>query len=305
MNDGIQSSLIKRKKGKRIKSDLVFNIVIYGLSALLLLITLYPVYYVVIASFSDANAVGAGKVILWPVDFTLIAYKELIAYEALWIGYRNTILYTIGYVIASLFVNVTAGFALSRKELPGRKWISKVYMLPMFFGGGMIPTFVIIQKIGLLNNPLSQILPSAVAIYYIIVARTFFTNSIPEELWDASQIDGCGVIQYFVKIVLPLSKAILAVIALWSAVAQWNSYFNAMLYLNDENLGTLQLALRKVLILNDISMGTGGRGFTDRAQLALLLKYASAVVSSAPIMCMYPFVQKYFNQGVMVGSVKG
>lgn len=305
MNDGIQSSLIKRKKGKRIKSDLVFNIVIYGLSALLLFITLYPVYYVVIASFSDANAVGAGKVIFWPVDFTLIAYKELIAYEALWIGYRNTILYTIGFVIASLFVNVTAGFALSRKELPGRKWISKVYMLPMFFGGGMIPTFIIIQKIGLLNNPLSQILPSAVAIYYIIVARTFFTNSIPEELWDASQIDGCGVIQYFVKIVLPLSKAILAVIALWSAVAQWNSYFNAMLYLNDENLGTLQLALRKVLILNDISMGTGGLGFTDRVQLALLLKYASAVVSSAPIMCLYPFVQKYFNQGVMVGSVKG
>lgn len=305
MNDGIQSSLIKRKKGKRIKSDLVFNIVIYGLSALLLLITLYPVYYVVIASFSDANAVGAGKVIFWPVDFTLIAYKELIAYEALWIGYRNTILYTIGFVIASLFVNVTAGFALSRKELPGRNWISKVYMLPMFFGGGMIPTFIIIQKIGLLNNPLSQILPSAVAIYYIIVARTFFTNSIPEELWDASQIDGCGVIQYFVKIVLPLSKAILAVIALWSAVAQWNSYFNAMLYLNDENLGTLQLALRKVLILNDMSMGAGGRGFTERAQLAVLLKYASAVVSSAPIMCMYPFVQKYFNQGVMVGSVKG
>lgn len=305
MNDGIQNSLIKRKKGRRINSDLVFNIVIYGLSVLLLLITLYPVYYVVIASFSDANAVGAGKVIFWPVDFTLIAYKELIAYDALWIGYRNTILYTIGFVIASLFVNVTAGFALSRKELPGRSWISKVYMLPMFFGGGMIPTFIIIQKIGLLNNPLSQILPSAVAIYYIIVARTFFTNSIPEELWDASQIDGCGVIQYFVKIVLPLSKAILAVIALWSAVAQWNSYFNAMLYLNDENLGTLQLALRKVLILNDISMGTGGLGFADRAQLALLLKYASAVVASAPIMCMYPFVQKYFNQGVMVGSVKG
>jgi len=290
----------------KINSDKVFDLTIYILSAVFLFICLYPIYFVLIASFSDPVAAGKGEVILWPIGMNLRAYEKLVEYKDLWIGYRNTIFYTLGATVASLLVNVTAGFALSRKELPGRKWISICYMFPMFITGGMIPTYVVVKAVGLINNPLSQILPTAVVIYYIIVVRTFFTNSIPEELWDAARIDGCGVMSYFIKIVLPLSKAILAVIGLWAAVTQWNSYFNAMIYLDDRNLGTLQLALRRILILSEsLSDATAGNDYEEMARLSILLKYASVVVSSLPIMCIYPFVQKYFNQGVMVGSVKG
>lgn len=289
---------------KKSASDKIFDAVIYTLAFLMLLICLYPMYFIVIASFSDPSLVGTGQVLLWPKNVTFVAYKKLIEYPKLWIGYRNTILYTIVGTIMVLAVNIPAGFVFSRKELPGRKWIMSLYLIPMFFGGGLIPTYMVVRDLHLLNTFWVIVVPFAVSTYYIIVSRTFFMTSIPEDLWDSARIDGCNVMQYFRRIVLPLSKAVLSVIGLWAAVGQWNSYFTALIYVQDENLVPLQLVLRSILINNQATLNSGAvHGETQ--QVANLLKYAVIVVSSAPIMCLYPFVQKYFNQGVMLGSVKG
>ena len=303
-NPGI--SVKKRSIGMtNTMKDKVFNIIIYGIATIMILLTLYPMYFILIASISNPSDVAVGKVILFPSGFRLDGYKEVFAFSQLWVGYRNTIVYTILGTFVSLFVNIPAGFALSRKQLPGRSWIQFFYMVPMFIGGGLIPTYMILQKFNLIDNPLVMIVPFSVSTYYIVVARTFFNSSIPEELWDSAQIDGCGSLRYFMRIVLPLSTAILAVIGLWTAVAQWNSYFNALVYLRDENLVTLQLVVRNILINNKASLSAGGTAVAEAQQKADLIKYAVIVITAAPIMCLYPLVQKYFNQGVMLGAVKG
>lgn len=297
----------RRKKIRKSRADWIFDIAIYTVAVLLIFLCLYPVYFVVIASISNPSMVGTGKVVLWPKGITFEAYKKAFAYPELWIGYRNTIFYTIGYTFMGLFVNVTAGYAMSR-NLPGKKLITVYYMIPMFFGGGLVPTFLLVNQLGLVDTPWVIIIPFSVSTYNILVARTFFRTSIPEELWDSAQIDGCRPIPYFIKVVMPLSKAIFAVLGLWLAVAQWNQYYTALVYLRNENLTTLQLVLRGILIANRVTEEgsnavQGVHGMTQ--QMADLIKYALIVISTAPIMCLYPFVQKYFNQGVMLGSVKG
>ena len=193
-----------------------------------------------------------------------------------------------------------------KKELYGKKLFNMFYLIPMFFTGGLIPTYMVVKNLGLTDTMTVMVLPFSVVTYYIIVGRTFFENSIPDELWEAAQLDGCGYISFFFKICLPLSKAIIAVIALWAAVGQWNGYFNALIYLRSEALQPLQIVLRNILISNQtISSMMTGSAAVEAKQMADLIKYAVIVVSSAPIMCMYPFVQKYFNQGVMLGAVKG
>lgn len=295
-----------KRKIRKSKQDKVFDFVIYTIAAIFIIITLYPMYFIVIASISDPKAVAAGSVILAPVGFSLKGYEHLIQYRDLWIGYRNTILYAIVGTAICLAVNIPAAYALSRKDLYGRKFFVIFYMIPMFFGGGLIPTFINIQKFGLYDTFWVLVLPFSVITYYIIVARTFFDSSIPQDLWEAAQLDGAGTMRYFFGIVLPLSKAIIAVIALWSAVAQWNSYFNAMIYLRNEDLRPLQLILRQILINNQAASAMlTGTAASEAQEMAELIKYSIIVISSAPIMCMYPFVQKYFNQGVMVGSLKG
>ena len=302
----IRTSVKKPARIRRSQSDLVFNLFIYGFAILTLIIVLYPLYFVVIASFSSPNAVSAGKVWFYPVGFTLDGYSELLKHADIWIGYRNTIAYTLVGTLIGIVVNIPAAYALSRKDLAGRGFFTFLFVFTMFFSGGLIPTYLTVQDFHLYDTFWVMVLPFSVSVYNIIVARTFFSTSIPSDLWDAAQIDGCGNIRYFFQIVIPLSKAVIAVIGLWTAVWHWNSYFNALIYLKDPNLYPLQLILRDILITNNMqsAMGTG-----EAAQIALrkaaLMRYAVIIVSTVPIMVFYPFVQKYFNQGVMIGAVKG
>ncbi|ACT04198.1 carbohydrate ABC transporter permease [Paenibacillus sp. JDR-2] len=286
-------------------SDKLLEILLYIWAAIVLIIVLYPLYFIIIASFSDPSAVGNGKVWLFPKGFTVDGYKELLNHSNIWIGYRNTIVYTVVGTLIGLIVNVSAGYALSRKDLVGRKFLSLFFIFTMFFNGGLVPTFLTIRDFHLYDTFLVMVLPFSVAVFDIIVARTFFRTGIPTELWEAAQIDGCGNLRFYAQMVLPLSKPIIAVLALWFAVGQWNSYFNALIYLQDKNLYPLQLILRDILVTNQMqtALGTG-----EAAQIALrlanLLRYSVIIVATVPIMCIYPFVQKHFNKGVMIGAVK-
>lgn len=287
-------------------SDILFDAIVYFISFMVIVLIVYPLYFVVIASFSDPNAVATGQVWLYPKGFTLDGYEELLRQSRIWVGYRNTILYTFLGTLIALLVNIPAAYALSRKDLIGRKGLMAYFVFTMFFSGGTIPIFLVVSKLNLIDTVTVMVLPFAVSAYNIIVARTFFVSSIPNELLDSAKIDGCGNTRFFVQIVLPLSKAILAVIGLWTAVGHWNSYFNALIYLRNPSLLPLQIVLRDILITSNMqgSMGTG-----EAAQIALrlanLLRYSSIIVSTVPILLAYPFIQKHFNQGVMIGSVKG
>ncbi len=294
------------KDSNKVKEISPFNLVLYSLSAVALVIILYPIYFVVIASFSDSAAVASGQVWLWPKGFTLDGYNELLKHKDVWIGYRNTIMYTVTGTVIGLFVNLTAAYALSRKDLVGRKFLMLLFVFTMFFNGGLIPTFLTVKQFGLYNTFLVMVLPFSVSAYNIIVARTFFQNVIPSDLWDQARIDGCGNIRYFIQIVLPLSKAIISVLGLWIAVGMWNSYFNALIYLKNSELHPLQLVLRNILITNNMQTALGsGEAAQVALRLANLMRYSVIVVSILPIMCVYPFIQKYFNKGVMIGAVKG
>nr|WP_270790521.1 carbohydrate ABC transporter permease [Enterococcus diestrammenae] len=278
---------------------------IYGGAILLILLIVYPLWFVIIASFSDPADVANGHIWFWPREWKLDGYKALFEQSLILRSYLNTILYTVVGTIFALLVNIPAGYALSRSDLYGKKYLSVFYVIPMFVSGGLIPIYLTVKQVGLLDNFWVMVIPFAVSSYNIIVARTFFNNSIPEGLWEAAQIDGCSTIRYFISIVVPLSKAILAVIGLWTAVGIWNSWFNALIYLTDENLQPLQLILRRLLISNQTlqNQATGSLASELRAT-ADMMKYAAIVVSTAPIMMLYPFLQKYFNQGVMIGAIK-
>ena len=295
-----------RHRVRRQRKDVVFDVILYTICALLLIVILYPLWFIIIASFSDPSAVAGGHVWLWPVGFTLEGYQELLRQPQVWLGYRNTIAYTVVGTLIGLAVNIPAAYALSRRDLWGRKGLMGLYVFTMFFSGGLIPIFLTVQQAGLYNTFWVLVLPFSVSAYNIIVARTFFETSLPPDLWDAAQIDGCGNLRFFFTMALPLSKAVISVIALWTAVGQWNSYVNALIYIRDENLYPLQLIMRNILITNQnfAALGTG-----EAAMIAMrranLVRYAMIIIATVPIMCVYPFIQKYFDQGVMIGAVKG
>ncbi|MEN1987057.1 MULTISPECIES: carbohydrate ABC transporter permease [unclassified Paenibacillus] len=290
---------------KRRSRMTVGEAVLYAFAILFLIAVIYPIYFIVIASFSDPSAVANGQVWFFPKGFTLEGYKELLRHDNIWIGYRNTILYTVVGTLIGLVVNISAAYALSRKDLVGRKFFSLFFIFTMFFSGGLIPTFLTIRDFHLYDTFLVMVLPFSVVVFDMIVARTFFQTSIPGDLWEAAQIDGCGNLRYFALIVLPLSKAIIAVLGLWIAVGYWNSYFNALIYLKDPNLYPLQLILRNILITNQMQSGMGtGEAAQVALRLANLMRYSVIIIATIPIMCVYPFIQKYFNQGVMIGAVK-
>jgi putative aldouronate transport system permease protein len=293
-------------KHKTTGTDLAFMVFLYALAGLILVVVLYPMWFIVIASFSDPVAVNTGRVVLLPAMFTLDGYKTLLETDYIMAGYRNTVLYTVAGTLVALAVNLPAAYALSRKDFYGRKFFNLYFIFTMFFSGGLIPTYLTIQQFHLLNTFTVMVLPFSVAVYHVLVARTFFQNSLPAGLLDAARIDGCGNLRYFFIIALPLSKAVIAVIALWTAVGQWNSYFNALIYLRDQARMPLQIILRDILIMNQ-NMATllRGEASIQAQKTASLIKYASIVVSAAPIMCLYPFIQKHFNQGVLVGTFKG
>ncbi|MCL2243943.1 MAG: carbohydrate ABC transporter permease [Treponema sp.] len=284
----------------------VFNIVIYFIAAVSIIITVYPVYFVIIASVSNPAAVGTGQVLLHPVGFTLDGYRALLENQRIWIGYRNTILYAAVGTLIHLAINIPAAYALSRKDMPFCKFITIFFLVTMFFSGGLIPTFLTVRSFGLYNTFWVLVLPFTVSVFELIVIRTFFMTSIPAELREAADIEGCGNLRYFFTIVLPLSKAIIAVITLWHIVYQWNSYFTALIYLQDAFLFPLQLILRSILVSAEMTSAMGtGEAMLIALRRAELIRYAAIIVSTIPVMCMYPFVQKYFNQGVLIGAVKG
>ena len=288
------------------RNDLIFNIILYGISAFILLIVIYPMYFIIIASFSNPTEVANGKVWFVPSQFTVDGYKEIMRHAELWVGYRNTIVYTALGTVIGLAVNIPAVYALSRRDLVGRRVFTLFFVFTMFFGGGLIPTYFTIRNFGLYDTIWVMVLPFSVAVYHIIIARTFFDSSLPQGILDAAMIDGCGNLRFFFQIALPLSKAVLAVIALYTAVGQWNAYFNALVYIRTEELKPLQLVVRNILITNQAMAGTGdGLAAQEARRLSELMKYAVIIISTVPIMCIYPFVQKYFSQGIMIGAIKG
>ena len=302
--------MLKRKQAetgpiKLTAGDRVFYAVNTILLALLALIVIYPLYFIIIASFSDPDAVLAGQVILYPVRVTFEGYAKILQRTDVWRGYLNTIIYTTLTVVLSLAVTIPGGWALSRKTIPGKKFLMIYFIIPMFFGGGLIPFYNVMSSLGLINTIWSIILPAILSVWNLFMTRTFFESSIPDGLVEAAKIDGAGEFRIFTLLVLPLSKAILAVMALYYAIGQWNSYFNAMIFLQNENLYPLQLVLKEILIASETTTGGSGETILEQFRTANLIKYVSVIVSSAPVMLLYPFVQKYFAQGVMIGSLKG
>ena len=292
-----------RQRVRSQRSDVVFNVVLYTVCALLLLIVLYPLWFIVIASLSDPSAVASGHVWVLPVGFTLDGYAELLKQTNVWVGYRNTIAYTLVGTLIALAVNIPAAYALSRKDLVGRKVLMGLYAFTMFFSGGLIPTFLTVQQFHLYNTFWVMVLPFSVSVYNIIVARTFFQN-IPESMEESAIIDGAGDWTIYARIIMPLSKAVIAVITLYYAVGHWNSWFNAMIFLRDRTLYPLQLFLRELLILNN-SANEASSDFIELSMARDLVKYCTIIVSTVPILLVYPFAQRYFVQGVMIGAVKG
>lgn len=286
-------------------SDKIFYLLNYIFLGFLALVILYPLYFIIIASISDPDAVLGGDVILFPVGLTLSGFEAILQRTDVWFGYLNTIIYTVLTVVLSLVVTIPAGWALSRKRLWGKKFFMIYFIIPMFFGGGLIPFYNVMSSLKLINTAWSVILPSILSVWNLFMTRTFFESSIPDGLVEAARIDGASEFRIFFSLVLPLSKAILAVMALYYAVGQWNSYFNAMIFLQDENLYPLQLILREILIASETTTGGSGETILEQYRLANQIKYVSVIVSSAPVIMLYPFVQKYFNQGVMIGSLKG
>ena len=294
--------MVRASKGER-----TFQLFNNALMLVVSVLTLYPVLYVALASVSDpSRLIREGGLLLWPKGFELGAYKIVFNNPNIGSGYLNTILYTLVGTLIGLFVNISAAYALSRRDLVGRRLITFFFIFTMFFNGGLIPTYFTIRDFHLYDTFWVMVLPFSVAVYNMIVARTFFDSSLPKELLDAAQIDGCGNLRFFFSIALPLSKAVIAVIALYIAVAQWNSYFNALVYIRSENLKPLQLVVRNILITNQSLVGAGdGLAAQEAMRLSNLMKYAVIIITTVPIMCVYPFVQKYFSQGVMIGAIKG
>lgn len=287
------------------RGDRVFYVINALILGILALIVLYPLYFIIIASISDPDAVLAGKVILYPVGLTTTGFQKIMERQDVWRGYLNTIIYTVLTVVLSLLVTVPAGWALSRRTLPGKKFWMMYFIIPMFFGGGLIPFYNVMSSLHLINSIWAIVLPSILSVWNLFMTKTFFETSISDGLIEAATIDGAGTFRIFISVVVPLSKAILAVMALYYAVGQWNSYFNAMIFLQDETLYPLQLVLKEILIASESTVGGSGETILEQYRLANQLKYASVIVSSVPVLCLYPFVQKYFAQGVMIGSLKG
>ncbi|MGM0882172.1 MAG: carbohydrate ABC transporter permease [Bacillota bacterium] len=299
--------MIAAKKIKESFGDRMFLLGIYIFLALLMLAVLYPLLYIISSSFSSPRAVVSGQVWLLPVEFSLKAYKSIFQSSQLMYGYYNTVIYTVFGTMINLLFTVLLAYPLSVKNFYGRSLFMVLLMITMFFNGGLIPTYLLVKDLDMLDTRWAMWLPGALSVFQVIVARTFFQSSIPSELFEAAQIDGCRDTRYLVSIVLPLSKPILAVLTLMYAVGHWNAYFDALIYLRSEKLFPLQYVLRNLLILN----ASDPEMLVNTAQKARVqgfeqvLKYAMIVFASVPVLIMYPFVQKHFVKGVMIGSLKG
>jgi len=304
-----KNSAIRASRG-----DALFDVINTLFMAVFLFVMVYPLYYTIIASVSDVNELGLGNVYLWPRGFTLNAYKNVFINDSVWTGYRNTLIYTVFGTLYQLAVMVPLAYGLSKKNLFGRPLLTWYFLFTMYFSGGIVPTYLLMKDLGFINNPLVMIV-TGISVYNMVVTRTFFSNAIPNELYESARIDGANEFRCFFQIALPLSSAIIAVMALYHAVGIWNAYFSAMIYFTKTNLFPLQLILRAILVRNQAMM-TNPDFFAsmssdeqllmvEKARMAETMKYAVIFVASAPLLIAYPFVQKFFVKGVMIGSLKG
>ena len=298
-------SAIKKSRGDKVY--VAFN---YTLLMVVLLVVLYPLIYIVSSSFSSVMAVLSGRVWLWPVDFSIEGYKAVLSYSKVWIGYRNTLFYAVFGTSINVVLTILAAYPLSRRDFAGRGLIMFIFTFTLLFHGGMIPTYILIQKLGIMNTRWAMILPGAMAVWNVIITRTYYQSYIPNELLEAAKIDGSDDFTFILRVVIPLSGAITAVNVLFYAVGHWNTYFNAFLYLNNQELFPLQIFLRQILIINDIDtdmMMDLDVAQMDEGRLGLkeLIKFSVIIVASLPVLVAYPFVQKHFVKGVMIGSLKG
>lgn len=293
---------------RRIRDERVLNSVINVMLVMIAIVSLYPIWYVIIASISDPVAISNGEVLLLPKGINFSAYLKLLDNKQIWIGYRNSIIYTAGGTIVDLLVTIPCAYALSRESLPGRKFITSLFIFTIYFTGGMIPSYMLINSLGMVNTPWALIIPGCINVYNLVVARSFFESSIPDSLFDAAQIDGSGYTRFFLQVVLPLSPAILAIITLFCIQTHWNAYLGAQMYIYSPNLYTLQQVIRSITATLDASL-IGDEVTLDQMitimQEKQLMKYAVVVVASIPLVIIYPLVQKFFVKGVMVGAVKG
>lgn len=286
--------------------DKIFNVVNALIMILICIVIVYPIYYVLVASMTDPVIVNSGKPLLYPEKLYLQGYKTTLSYKPLWTAYKNTIIYTVVGTIVSLIATIPAGYTLSRKDLPGRRGLIFVFTFTMFFSGGIIPLYLTIKNLGIYNSVWAMVLPSAVSAYNLIVCRSFFESGIPDELLEAAKVDGCSDFRFFFKIAIPISTTIIAVMCLFYATAMWNQFFNALMYLQDDNKMPLQVVLRNLVLMNQANqMGSSGDSMVTKQKLAEQLKYCIVVVSAAPLLIVYPFLQKYFAKGVTIGAVKG
>lgn len=308
-------AILKRKhRMKQTPGEHLFSAFVFIFCAFVTVVTLYPLIYVLSASFSDPDAVASGEMLLLPVGFSFDGYELVLGNSQIWIGYRNTIIYTVVGTLCQLAATIPCAYALSRRDLQGKGFVMTLYIIVMYFGGGMIPGYINMQQLGLLDNPLSMILPGLVSSYNLIVARTFFANTIPWELSEAGYLDGATNFQLFTKVILPLSAPIIVVLALYYGVNHWNTYFNAMIYLDNRNLFPLQVFLKEILTAATVTdeFLTSGmyspeemKAMEEQIETANRMKYCIIVVSTLPMMIVYPKLQKYFQKGMMIGSVKG
>ena len=296
-----------KKFGKAPLGDKIFIILIYILLAAIMLVVFLPLVYIISASFSDPQAVISNEVWFLPVRPTLRGYQAVFKNRNILTGFANSFYYMIVGTLVNIVMTVMCAYPLSRKEFTARNKVAMIFVFTMYFSGGLIPTYMLVNSLGLVNTRWSMIIPSAMSTYNMIICRTYFVNSIPDELYEAGQLDGCTPFKYLLRVVVPLSKPILAVLVLYYGVAKWNSYFDAMIYLKNQAMVPLQIVLRDILILNqvDYTMISDASAIAAQRGLTDLLKYSTIVVASLPVLCIYPFVQKYFVKGVMIGAVKG
>lgn len=295
-------------KMKEPRGDRVFLFAVYAFLVVVILVIAIPVIYIVASSFSSATAVLGGKVWLWPVDPTLTGYKAVFDYPEIWTSYLNSLIYAAATAALTILLTVMMGYPISRRDFYGRRFFIWALLFAFMFNGGIIPFYLVVQQLGMVNTPFAMIFPTGLNVFWVILAKTYFQSSIPTELYDAAQMDGCGDIRFLISIVMPISKPILAVVGLLAAVTQWNSYFYALIFLNSQSLYPLQLVLQQILVLGNISPSGFSSLSPEQLQyfqnLETLLKYSLVVVASVPMLVLYPFAQKYFTKGVLVGSLK-
>lgn len=289
------------------RGDKLFDNIVSIMLVLCLLVVALPMIYIISASFSSPEAVSAGKVWLFPVDFSLEGYEAVFKNKKILFGYGNTIFYTVVGTIVNVIFTILAAYPISRKDMPGKNFFAFMFTFTMIFNGGLIPTYLLHMNLGTLNTRWVMILPTVIGVWNLMLARNYFQNSISPELLEAAQIDGCDDMHYLIKVAIPLAKPIIAVLVLFYAVEHWNAFFNAFIYLNDQELMPLQVVLREILVSNQVDPASilDPETMAAKEGMADLLKYSTILVANVPIWCLYPFVQKYFVKGVMVGAIKG